>query len=64
MRVEGEADDQGTSAYNYKLSTARATRVRDWLVEHGIDPARLQAIGSGEASAEERQVRFRVLIWD
>ncbi|MEZ4319016.1 MAG: OmpA family protein [Myxococcota bacterium] len=64
VRVEGQADDAGTSAYNYKLSTARAEAVRRWLVEHGVDEARLQAIGSGEAGTERRQVRFRVLIWD
>ncbi len=64
LRIEGQADDRGTSRYNYRLSTSRAANVRDWLVSHGIDSNRLQAIGSGEAAIERRQVRFRVLVWE
>ena len=63
LRIEGQADDRGTTGYNYRLSTSRAENVRRWLVDNGIAAGRLQAIGSGEAAVERRQVRFRVLVW-
>lgn len=67
LRVEGHADEQGTSAYNLDLSRRRAQAVRDRLIARGIDPARLEAIGTGEArpSADgaSRRVEFLVLVW-
>jgi len=53
IRVEGHTDDRPIRnqrfASNWELSTARATRVVQWLVEDGrIAPARLSAAGYAE----------------
>jgi chemotaxis protein MotB len=53
IRVEGHTDDVPIHtplfASNWELSTARATRVVQFLVEQGhLDPARLSAAGYGE----------------
>lgn len=47
--VEGHTDSRGTDAYNLKLSRARAAAVRDYLVERGVEPARLESAGFGES---------------
>jgi len=47
--IEGHTDDRGTKASNLALSQARAEAVRDYFIAHGIDPARLTAVGIGEA---------------
>lgn len=52
IRVEGHTDDVpiATSQFasNWDLSTARATRVVEFLIEEGIDPGRLAAAGYAE----------------
>ena len=53
IRVEGHTDDRPIRnqrfASNWELSTARATRVVQWLVEDGrIAPSRLSAAGYAE----------------
>ena len=46
--IAGHTDKQGTDDYNKRLSCARALSVRDYLLRrHGIDPARLVALGFG-----------------
>ncbi len=51
VRVIGHADPAGPAAYNLALSQRRAARVRDFLVqESGLSPARLLAVGRGEAA--------------
>lgn len=47
--VEGHTDSDATEAYNLDLSQRRAERVVAWLVERGVDAARLTATGVGEA---------------
>jgi outer membrane protein OmpA-like peptidoglycan-associated protein len=68
VTVEGHTDATGTDAYNLALSQARARAVRDYLVQHGIDAARLKTVGYGEERPLEgtdpyaplnRRVQFR-----
>lgn len=47
--VEGHTDSTGSTEYNQWLSERRANAVRDMmLVEHGVPPAQLVAIGRGQ----------------
>jgi outer membrane protein OmpA-like peptidoglycan-associated protein len=48
ISIEGHTDDDGKASYNKKLSQKRADSVMKYLVEHGVDAARLQAVGHGE----------------
>jgi outer membrane protein OmpA-like peptidoglycan-associated protein len=48
-RVEGHTDSIGSDAYNQKLSTARATTVRDWLAGRNLIPAATPIRGLGES---------------
>ena len=48
LEISGHTDSDGSASFNQKLSEARAAAVRDRLVERGIDPARLVAIGKGD----------------
>jgi len=47
-RIEGHTDAIGSDAYNMKLSEARATTVRDWLVGRGVVPATTPIKGFGK----------------
>jgi OOP family OmpA-OmpF porin len=69
VRVEGYTDSIGTEAYNQKLSERRANAVRDYMIEQGISPSRITAVGYGEsnpvasnATAEGRAHNRRVEI--
>lgn len=66
MRIEGHTDSTGGRAHNNKLSRERAESVAAWLVEHGIDRARLTTVGladtkplSSNATAAGRQQNRR-----
>ena len=48
MRIEGHTDNVGSTSSNQELSQSRAEAVRDYLVQEGIDAARLEAVGMGE----------------
>ena len=48
VRVEGHTDWIGPDAYNQGLSERRAGVLRDYLIQKGIDPDRLVAVGFGE----------------
>lgn len=72
VEIAGHTDAQGASDYNRDLSLRRARSVRAFLVDHGIDPERLDVKGYGEdepvASNEtargrerNRRVELRVL---
>jgi OOP family OmpA-OmpF porin len=45
LRIEGHTDSDGSDASNQALSESRAKTVRGWLVKHGVDEARLVAVG-------------------
>ena len=69
VRIEGHTDATGGEDYNERLSQRRAQAVRQYLVaQHGLDPARLHAVGLGElaplpdldpAAPQNRRVQFR-----
>jgi outer membrane protein OmpA-like peptidoglycan-associated protein len=73
LEIEGHADGSGAPEYNDALSQRRAEAIRDWLVEHGVEPERLRVAARGELApverdeAEEaerqqnRRARFRVI---
>jgi outer membrane protein OmpA-like peptidoglycan-associated protein len=49
IRVEGHTDASGSEAYNQQLSERRAEAVRNALIQRGVDPRRITAIGYGES---------------
>jgi outer membrane protein OmpA-like peptidoglycan-associated protein len=49
VRVEGHTDASGSEAYNQKLSERRSLAVKNALIQRGVHPARIQALGFGEA---------------
>ena len=67
--IEGHTDAVGSDSYNEELSQRRALAVRGYLVaSHGLDAARLRAVGLGERAAlpgtkpaapQNRRVQFR-----
>ena len=68
--IVGHADEIGRSAYNDKLSNARANNVKNTLVKAGISESRLNVIAAGEDTSVDvdsenarrlvRRVTFRV----
>lgn len=72
VQITAHTDNQGSGAYNLQLSIKRARAVAEYLVEHGISPDRLRAIGAGESQPiyrndnesgrqRNRRVDFKVL---
>ncbi len=67
VEISGHTDDVGNDDNNLALSDARAAAVRQYLIDAGIDEARIQSIGRGETeplvsneSAEGRATNRRV----
>ena len=67
--IEGHTDSTASPEYNQVLSENRARAVFNYLVEHGVDPARLTWVGYGltrpvdtNATPEGRQRNRRVEI--
>ena len=72
VEIEGHTDDQGSDAYNLKLSDDRAKAVVDYLLKKKVDKERLTWKGYGETKplkpndseanrAINRRVEFRVV---
>jgi len=72
VRIEGHTDAVGTHEYNLDLSQRRVLSVMRFLVEQGVEPARLEAIGHGktrpiadnttdEGRARNRRVDFIIV---
>ena len=47
--IEGHASNEGSDAYNMALGQRRADAVRDYMVQMGIAPNRIQTISYGES---------------
>jgi outer membrane protein OmpA-like peptidoglycan-associated protein len=69
LQVEGYTDIVGGDTYNQALSENRANSVRAYLINRGIDPAVIAAIGYGKSNpvagndtASGRQLNRRVEI--
>ncbi len=50
LQITGATDDRGSDQYNQALGKRRAAAVTKYLVEKGIDVARLEPISTGEKS--------------
>lgn len=48
VQVDGHCDERGTTEYNLALGERRATSVKDYLVQLGVDSNRLSTISYGE----------------
>lgn len=46
--VEGNCDDKGTSEYNLALGEKRALSAKNYLVDLGVDPAKIRTVSYGE----------------
>jgi outer membrane protein OmpA-like peptidoglycan-associated protein len=69
VQIYGHTDDIGTAEYNQELSERRATTVREYLIEAGIDPGIIATKGFGKSnplapgtSNEARSMNRRVEI--
>lgn len=72
VQITAHTDNQGSGQYNLQLSIKRARSVAEYLIEHGISPDRLRAVGAGESQPiyrndnrsgrqGNRRVEFKVL---
>jgi peptidoglycan-associated lipoprotein len=48
VRIEGNCDERGTREYNLALGARRANAVREYLVSHGIQAARISTVSYGK----------------
>lgn len=48
ITIGGHSDAGGSDDANLRLSGQRADVVKDWLVERGVDPARITTVAFGE----------------
>lgn len=75
VRIKGHTDSDGADAYNLTLSDKRVKSVMKYLVDHGVEEARLEAKGYGETEplvpndsdenkAKNRRVEFEILKQD
>lgn len=46
--VAGNCDERGTREYNLALGEKRAATVKDYLVDLGVDPARIETVSYGK----------------
>ena len=72
IRIIGHTDAVGSDKDNQRLSEGRANSVRQNMIDRGIDPSRIEAIGKGksepiapndteEGRAKNRRVEFIIL---
>lgn len=46
----GRTDSRGSELYNLELSARRASAVRQYLIDHGVEPWRIEVVAAGEHS--------------
>lgn len=51
VKLTGYADHRGDSAYNYELSEQRATAVKDYLLDSGVELGQITLIAEGESES-------------
>lgn len=72
VSLTGHTDNVGSQSYNLKLSLKRASAVRDFLLDAGVQPDRVTVAGKGmseplnsneteEQSAQNRRVEIQIL---
>ncbi len=72
IEIQGHTDNSGDRELNMRLSQQRAEAVQRWLVQHGVESARLMAKGYGSTRpvapnitrqnrARNRRVQFRIV---
>ncbi|MFZ1866245.1 MAG: OmpA family protein [Polyangiales bacterium] len=72
IEIQGHTDNRGALEVNMLLSQRRAEAVRQWLIQHGVEPARLMAKGYGPTRplvpnitaynrARNRRVQFKIV---
>ena len=67
--IEGHTDERDSDRHNLALSRQRASAVRDWLAQHGIEAGRMVPAGYGEycpvdpAHTEEAWARNRRVVF-
>jgi outer membrane protein OmpA-like peptidoglycan-associated protein len=70
--IEGHTDSVGSDSYNLRLSQSRANSVMQYLIQRGVSPNRLKAVGYGESRpiannstaegrARNRRVEFTII---
>lgn len=66
VRIEGHTDASGSETYNQQLSERRANAVKNALIQRGVNPGRIVALGFGESmpisSAPEVNRRVSIVI--
>ena len=71
VQIEGHCDERGSTEYNLALGERRAQSVKNYLVQLGVDPARLPTMSWGEekpatsgssesALAQNRRAEFQI----
>jgi OOP family OmpA-OmpF porin len=72
VEISGHTDNQGNGVKNQASSQSRAESVKLWLVDHGVAPNRIRAVGRGaseprasnstaEGRAANRRIEVRVV---
>src|SRR5437867_2856440 len=72
VRISGHCDERGSDEYNLALGNRRATKAKEYLVQHGVDAGRVETGSYGEerpiaqghdenAWAQNRRDEFEIL---